>query len=119
MKHTSAPFSARGRTLLLASCLGAAACSVPEKGWSDSAAGDDTGEEAAEVVKEGKFSKPLVAYIAGRSLPSGIRFSHASAIIERGRGTAESKVKALGEAGAHVVDKPQELASTVLKLLER
>jgi succinyl-CoA synthetase alpha subunit len=76
-------------------------------------------EEAAEVIKGGKFSKPLVAYIAGRSLPSGIRFSHASAIIERGRGTAESKVKALEEAGAHVVDRPQGLASTVLKLLER
>jgi succinyl-CoA synthetase alpha subunit len=75
-------------------------------------------EEAAQIVKEGRFSKPLVAYIAGRSLPAGIRFSHASAIIERGRGTAESKVKALQEAGAQVVDRPQELAATILKILE-
>jgi succinyl-CoA synthetase alpha subunit len=74
-------------------------------------------EEAAEVVKEGKFSKPLVAYIAGRSLPSGMRFSHASAIIERGRGTAETKVKALNKVGAHVVDRPQEIATTVAKIL--
>ena len=74
-------------------------------------------EEAAEVVREGRFSKPLVAYIAGRSLPAGIRFSHASAIIERGRGTAESKIKALEEAKAHVVDRPQEIATTVLKIL--
>ncbi|HUV43916.1 MAG TPA: CoA-binding protein [Dehalococcoidales bacterium] len=74
-------------------------------------------EEAAEVIKEGRFSKPLVAYIAGRTMPSGMRFSHASAIIERGRGTAESKVKALKAAGAHVVDTPQEIATTLAGLL--
>ena len=74
-------------------------------------------EEAAEVIKEGRFSKPLVAYIAGRTMPSGMRFSHASAIIERGRGTAESKVKALKAVGAHVVDTPQEIATTLATLL--
>jgi succinyl-CoA synthetase alpha subunit len=76
-------------------------------------------EEAAEVIKEGRFRKPLVAYIAGRSLPAGIRFSHASAIIERGRGTAESKVKALEEVKARVVEKPQEIAAEVLSILRR
>jgi succinyl-CoA synthetase alpha subunit len=75
-------------------------------------------EEAAEVIKEGGFSKPLVAYIAGRSMPSGMRFSHASAIIERGRGTAESKVKALEAVGAYVVETPQEIATTVARILK-
>ena len=75
-------------------------------------------EEAAEVVREGRFTKPLVAYIAGRNLPSGMRFSHASAIIERGRGTAESKVKALESVGAHIVERPEEIASTLLKILK-
>ena len=75
-------------------------------------------EEAAEVIKEGGFSKPLVAYIAGRSMPSGMRFSHASAIIERGRGTAESKEKALKVAGAYVVETPQEIATTVARILK-
>ena len=75
-------------------------------------------EEAAEVVKEGIFSKPLVAYIAGRTLPAGMRFSHASAIIEGGRGTAESKVKALEEVGAHVVEYPQEIATTLAGILK-
>ena len=74
-------------------------------------------EEAAEVVKEGKFSKPLVAYIAGRSLPAGMRFSHASAIIERGRGTAESKVQALEAVGAHIVEHPQEIAVMLKSIL--
>jgi succinyl-CoA synthetase alpha subunit len=76
-------------------------------------------EEAAEVIRAGRFTKPIVAYIAGRNLPAGVRFSHASAIIERGRGTAESKIKALEEAGVTVVDKPQEIAATIRKILER
>lgn len=75
-------------------------------------------EEAAEVVKEGRFTKPLVAYIAGRTLPSGMRFSHASAMIERGRGTAESKIKALEAVGAYVVESPQEIATTLIKTLK-
>ena len=75
-------------------------------------------EEAAEVVKEGRFTKPLVAYIAGRTLPAGMRFSHASAIIEGGRGTAESKIKALEEVGAHVVEHPQEIAVVLAKILK-
>jgi succinyl-CoA synthetase alpha subunit len=74
-------------------------------------------EEAAELIKQGKYTKPLVAFIAGRGLTSGIRFSHASAIIEGGKGTAEGKAKALQEAGAHVVDKPDDIGPTVAKLL--
>jgi succinyl-CoA synthetase alpha subunit len=76
-------------------------------------------EEAAEVIEQDRFSKPLVAYIAGRSLPAGVRFSHASAIIERGKGTAESKVKALEKVNAYVVDRPQEIPETVLRILKR
>lgn len=74
-------------------------------------------EEAAEIVKEGKFTKPLVAYIAGRTLPSGMRFSHASAIVEGGRGTAESKISALEDVGAMVVENPQEIAAAMEKIL--
>jgi succinyl-CoA synthetase alpha subunit len=76
-------------------------------------------EEAAEVVRERRFTKPLVAYIAGRTLPKGMRFSHASAIIERGRGTAESKIKALNDAGAVVADRPQEIAEILSRTLRR
>jgi len=76
-------------------------------------------EEVAEIIKERKYTKPLIIYIAGRSLPSGIRFSHASAIIDGGRGSVESKVKALKEAGAHVVDTPGQIGPTVKKVLSR
>ncbi len=75
-------------------------------------------EEAAGVIKEGRFTKPLVSYISGRTLPAGMQFSHASAIIEGGKGTADSKVKALAEAGAVVVERPQEIAATISGFLE-
>lgn len=75
-------------------------------------------EDAAEMIKEGRYTKPLVAYIAGRGLARGIRFSHASAIIEGGKGTAESKVATLREAGAHVVDRPDDIGSTLVKILK-
>lgn len=76
-------------------------------------------EEAAELIKEGKFVKPLIAYIAGRGLTSGIRFSHASAIIEGGKGTAEGKAKALQEAGAYVVDRPDDIGPTIAKIFAK
>jgi succinyl-CoA synthetase alpha subunit len=76
-------------------------------------------EEAAEVVAAGRFTKPLVAYIAGVGVKSGMRFSHASAIVEGGRGTAEGKIKALREAGATVVDRPEELGQALARSLGR
>jgi len=74
-------------------------------------------EEAAEVIKAGKFTKPFVIYIAGAWAPAGMRFSHASSIIEGGRGSAQSKMAALKDAGAYVVDRPDQIAPTVKKLL--
>jgi len=76
-------------------------------------------EEAAEVIKVGKFTKPVVAYISGVTAQPGVRFSHASAIIERGRGSAESKIKALNEAGVQVVERPEQIAPTVKSILKR
>jgi len=75
-------------------------------------------EEAASVIEEGLFSKPLVAYIAGAGLQPGVRYSHASAIVTRGKGSAESKIRALKEVGAYVVDRPEEIAQTVAKVLQ-
>jgi len=74
-------------------------------------------EEAAGIINEGRFTKPLVAYIAGVGVKAGMRFSHASAIVERGRGSAESKIRALREAGAHVVEKPEKLAPALAHIL--
>ncbi len=77
--------------------------------------GGSAEEEAAEFIKT--MSKPVVAYLAGRAAPPGKRMGHAGAIIERGRGTLESKRKALEAAGVTVVEMPWEVAPAVKKLL--
>jgi succinyl-CoA synthetase alpha subunit len=80
--------------------------------------GTSAEEEAAQTIQEGRFTKPLVAYIAGVGVKAGMRFSHASAIVERGRGSAEGKMRALREAGAHVVERLEELAPTLDRILQ-
>jgi succinyl-CoA synthetase alpha subunit len=65
-------------------------------------------EEAAEYIEE-HISKPVVAYIAGRTAPPGKRMGHAGAIIARGKGTAESKIKALEGAGVKVAAVPTDV----------
>ncbi|HTW55547.1 MAG TPA: succinate--CoA ligase subunit alpha [Thermoplasmata archaeon] len=72
-------------------------------------------EDAAEYI-HGHFSKPVVAYIAGRSAPPGKRMGHAGAIISRGRGTAETKLAALQKAGARVARFPYEIPGLVAEL---
>lgn len=61
-------------------------------------------ERVADLIDQGKFNKPLIAFVGGRAAKSGTRFSHAGAIVEGTRGSYESKVKRLKEAGVHVVD---------------
>lgn len=73
--------------------------------------GGSAEEEAAEYIKT--MGKPVVAYLAGKAAPPGKRMGHAGAIIERGRGTLESKTKALTAAGATVADMPWEVAPLV------
>jgi succinyl-CoA synthetase alpha subunit len=65
-------------------------------------------EEAADYIRE-EFDKPVLAFIAGRGAIPGKRMGHAGAIIEGGRGTAESKIEALRRAGATVIERPSEV----------
>ncbi|HTP53675.1 MAG TPA: succinate--CoA ligase subunit alpha [Thermoplasmata archaeon] len=73
-------------------------------------------EDAAEYIQH-HFTKPVVAYIAGRSAPAGKRMGHAGAIISRGRGTAETKLAALEKAGARVARFPYEIPDLVAGLV--
>ncbi|HTW77033.1 MAG TPA: succinate--CoA ligase subunit alpha [Thermoplasmata archaeon] len=75
-------------------------------------------EEAAEYI-HAHVTKPVVAYIAGRSAPPGKRMGHAGAIISRGRGTAETKLAALQKAGAQVARFPYEIPDMVAAIVAR
>ena len=75
-------------------------------------------EEAAEFVRD-HVSKPVVSFIAGQTAPPGRRMGHAGAIISGGKGTASEKMKALREAGIHVVETPAAIGETVQQLLGR
>lgn len=75
-------------------------------------------ERVADLIVQGKFTKPLIAYIGGRAAKSGTRFSHAGAIVEGGRGTHEAKVKRLREAGVHVVDAIADIPRKAAEILK-
>ena len=70
--------------------------------------GGTTEEEAADFIRR-KVTKPVVAYVAGRTAPPGKRMGHAGAIIQAGKGTAESKMKAFADAGVPVAQYPSEV----------
>ncbi len=74
--------------------------------------GGSAEEEAAEYVGA-EMNKPVVAFIAGVTAPSGKRMGHAGAIISGGRGTAEGKRKALEKAGIPVVPSPALIGETL------
>ncbi len=76
-------------------------------------------EELAQLIRDRKITKPVIAYIGGKAAREGTRFSHAGAIIEGGRGTHAGKVTALRDAGATVVDAFGELPGAVVEILKR
>jgi len=76
-------------------------------------------EDAAAFIKEHIPDKPVVAFIGGRSAPKGKRLGHAGAIISGNTGTPESKVKAFGEAGVPVADRPSQIPELLHAALKR
>jgi succinyl-CoA synthetase alpha subunit len=66
-------------------------------------------EQAAEYISSGYFATPLVAYIVGKTAPVDKCMGHAGAIIERGNGYAEGKIKALEAVGVKVVKYFEEI----------
>ena len=69
-------------------------------------------EEAAEYIQS-HIKKPVAAYIAGLTAPSGKRMGHAGAIIAGGSGRAEDKINALHKAGVVVAQSPAKLGEAV------
>ncbi len=74
-------------------------------------------EEAAAEFIQSNVSKPVVAYIAGVTAPSGRRMGHAGAIISGGQGTAEGKIRALEKVGVDVVRSPADIGDQLKQCL--
>jgi succinyl-CoA synthetase alpha subunit len=73
-------------------------------------------EEAARMLADKSFRKPLVAFLAGRTAPEGRRMGHAGAIVSGGRGSVADKMKALSRAGARVAARPREVGTLLREL---
>jgi succinyl-CoA synthetase alpha subunit len=78
-----------------------------------------TAEEEAAAYVQQHVSKPVAAFIAGRTAPPGKRMGHAGAIISGGRGTADEKIAALREAGIEVADSPADMGAAMQRALRR
>ena len=73
--------------------------------------------EAAAYVKE-HFTKPVAAFIAGRTAPHGKRMVHAGAIISGGKGTAEAKLEALRDAGIEIAETPADMGAAMVRAMQ-
>jgi succinyl-CoA synthetase alpha subunit len=77
-------------------------------------------EEAAEFIKAGGYTKPIISYVAGRfteSMPEGTVFGHAGAMISGDTGRPSIKMKKLREADGHVVEHYDEMIEVLQSVL--
>jgi len=80
--------------------------------------GGNLEELAADYIIKEKYTKPVVAFIAGRSAPPGKRMGHAGAIVMGKAGTAQSKIERLQSAGVKVAEKPNDIPELLVKLVK-
>ena len=74
-------------------------------------------EEVAEAMEAKAFTKPLVAFMGGRTAPEGKRMGHAGAIVTGGRGTVKGKTEAIVKAGGKVAKRPSEVGALLKAFL--
>ncbi len=80
--------------------------------------GGSAEEEAAAYVKA-HVTKPVAAFIAGRTAPPGKRMGHAGAIISGGKGTAEAKLEALRDAGIEIAETPADMGAAMVRAIQQ
>jgi succinyl-CoA synthetase alpha subunit len=81
--------------------------------------GGDAEEELAQYIIRTGFTKPVIAYIAGRAAPKEKRMGHAGAIVYGNYGSAESKVANYERANVPVAKRPAEIPELLAKKLRK
>jgi succinyl-CoA synthetase alpha subunit len=81
--------------------------------------GGDAEEQLSEYIIKTNFSKPVIAYIAGRSAPKEKRMGHAGAIVYGNYGSAESKINHYSNANVPVAKSPREIPLLLKEKLKR
>ncbi len=81
--------------------------------------GGDSEEILAQRIIDSGFSKPTVAYIAGRAAPKEKRMGHAGAIVMGTYGSAESKVSMFNKANIPVAKRPAEVPVLLAGKMEK
>ena len=79
--------------------------------------GGTSEEDASDFIRNHKIKKPMVGFIAGQTAPPGRRMGHAGAIISRGKGGAEDKIKIMQDAGITIAESPAEIGKTLFNKL--
>ena len=74
-------------------------------------------QEAAEYIRQ-HVRKPAAALVVGQTAPPGRRMGHAGAVITGAAALASEKVKALQEAGCHIIPGPPDIGVTVQRMLK-
>jgi len=72
--------------------------------------------EAGEWIKS-NMTKPVTAFIAGRTAPKGKRMGHAGAIIGGSDDTAQAKMDVLASCGVTVCESPADLGIRMAEAL--
>jgi succinyl-CoA synthetase alpha subunit len=81
--------------------------------------GGDAEEQLAQYIMRTNFTKPVIAYIAGRAAPKEKRMGHAGAIVYGNYGSAESKVANYARANVPVATRPAEVPELLAKKLKK
>jgi succinyl-CoA synthetase alpha subunit len=77
--------------------------------------GGDAEEQLAQYIIRTSFTKPVIAYIAGRAAPKEKRMGHAGAIVYGNYGSAESKAANYARANVPVAKRPAEVPELLAK----